>query len=170
MTFTEAWFSPTNCERLAELGRSVADVAGDIVEFGSWEGRSSIALAESVSPRQVQCVDTWEGSPGEISSELAAERDVYAQFCANTSGLNIVAHKMGWREFAVRPIALLFIDFEHTYQELYDCLTAYIPHLGSGGVICGDDVQHPPIRQALSDCFDPLDVEVVGTVWSWRKP
>lgn len=170
--FHEEWFCQQSQDRLAFLA-ATAPLGGPIVEFGSWEGRSSIALANAVAPLTVHCVDTWNGSPGEISAELAAERDVYATFCANTAGLNIEAHRMGWRDYADRydgPVSLLFIDFEHTYQELFDCLTLFKPRMVPGGVICGDDQHHPPIRQALTDCFDPREVEVMATVWSWRKP
>lgn len=170
MKFTENWFCQQSQDRLAMLA-ATAPLGGSIVEFGSWEGRSSVALANAVAPLTVHCVDTWAGSPGEISAELAANRDVHSTFCENTAGLNIEAHRMGWRDYVNGgPVSLLFIDFEHTYQELFDCLTAYIPQMMSGGIICGDDWHHPPIQQALRECFDPNAVEILATVWSWRKP
>lgn len=172
MTFTENWFGDASCERLAEMGRSVVDVPGVIIENGSWEGRSSIALAQAVAPRVVHCVDTWLGSPNEVSAELAAQRDVYATFLANTAGLNIEPHRMGWREYAQgwdQPIALLFIDAEHTRKEVSDCIQAFRPYLSPGGVIAGDDQHFPPIRQALLDNFDPRQVDLQATVWSWRN-
>ncbi len=152
---------------------------GLIIENGSWEGRSSIALARAVAPRVVHCVDTWLGSPGEISEELAAQRDVYATFLANTGGMNIEPFQMDWRQYAAawddlewaatNPVALLFIDAEHTRKEVSDCIQAFRPYLSPGAVVAGDDVHHPPIRQALLDNFDPREVEVQATVWSWRN-
>jgi predicted O-methyltransferase YrrM len=176
MTFTEEWFSPVCQERLAELGKEVADVPGLIIEIGSWEGRSTCALANAINPRVVHAVDTWQGSPAEISATLAAQRDVFATWQTNVKVLtagNVEAHRMGWREYVptiTEPVALCFIDAEHTYREVFDNITAILPHLSSGGVLCGDDVSHPPVRRAVQDTLPADDVWVRGNVWSWRKP
>lgn len=174
--FHEEWFPKESQQVLAALARSVADVPGEIIEVGSWEGRSTIALANAVCPRKVHAVDTWAGSPGEVSSDLASRRDVFAQFCSNivqwTKG-NVVTHRMGWREYAAGftgPVALLFIDAEHTYREVFDNVTAFLPYCRPGSVVCGDDAHHPPIRQALDDLFGPGEWSQEATVWSWRAP
>lgn len=172
-TFTEDWFSPLGQERLAELGRQVADVPGMIIEIGCWEGRSTCALANAINPRILHAVDTWQGSAGEISYELAQQRDVFATWQHNIAALtngNVIAHRMGWREFVptiTDPVALCFIDAEHTYREVYDNITAILPHMSPGGVICGDDVHHPPIVNAIRDTLGLVHVQSVGPVWSW---
>jgi predicted O-methyltransferase YrrM len=173
--FTEEWFPEQSQARLAELAESVADVPGAIIEIGSWEGRSTIALANAVHPRTVNAVDTWLGSPGEVSSQLAAERDVFAQFKANvyewTAG-NVLAHRMGWRDFVnggrFSPVAFVFIDAEHTYDEVRDTIAAFVPLMSPGGVICGDDAHHPPVRQAALEAFP--DAQHVATLWSAVMP
>lgn len=178
MTFTEEWFSDDSCEVLAELVAEVAEIEGIIVEVGSWQGRSTIALANAAYPRTVHAVDTWQGSPGEISAELAAGRDVFAEFTSNiaaeTKG-NVTPHRMGWREFNEDngrggPVALLFIDAEHTFTEVRDNVLAFIDRVPPGGIICGDDVHHPPVRSALLSMFDIEFVMVAASVWIWRKP
>jgi len=174
MTFTENWFCQQSQDRLAEL--AVTAPGGMMIEIGSWEGRSTVALAKAVWPRIVHAVDTWNGSPGEISQELAAERDVFAAFTENIAELtagNVEAHRMGWREYlptVTLPVGFAFIDAEHTYQEVHDNIHTLLPLMAPGGIICGDDQHHPPVRQALTECFDPHDVEIMATVWSWRKP
>ena len=172
--FHEEWFPEASQQVLADLACSVADVPGMLVEFGSWEGRSTISLARVVYPRTVIACDTWQGSPSEISATLAAKRDVHAQFTANiqhwTKG-NVVPYVMGWREFMeaeAGPIALAFIDAEHTYREVYDNIAAVLPHIQSGGVICGDDVHHPPVWEAVTELLGP--VERNATLWIWRAP
>ena len=173
MTFTEDWFSPIGQERLAELGRSVADVPGLVIEIGCWEGRSTCALANAIHPRVVHAVDTWQGSAGEISYQLAQQRDVYATWQANIAELtegNVIPHRMGWREYVptiTEPVALCFIDAEHTYREVFDNITAILPHMAPGGVICGDDVHHPPIVNAIRDTLGLVHVTSHGPVWSW---
>lgn len=169
--FTEQWFPEQSQTRLAELADRVSDVDGTIIEIGSWEGRSTIALANAVHPRTVHAVDTWLGSPGEISSQLAAERDVFAQFHTNidayTDG-NVIAHRIAWRDFVradwVAPVAFVFIDAEHTYREVRDTIAAFMPLMSPGGVICGDDAHHPPVRQAALEAFP--DADHVATLWS----
>lgn len=172
-TFTEDWFSVQDREALAACARSVQHLDGAVIEIGSWEGRSTISLAAAVWPCQVHAVDTWAGSPGEISAELAAERDVYATFLANigeaTAG-NVVPHRMGWREFMADwtgPIRLVFIDAEHTYREVRDNIEAVLPHVVLGGMVCGDDAHHPPVRQAVVDVLG--NAFQTAKVWHWTK-
>jgi len=173
--FHEEWFSDASQAVLANLVQAVADVPGVLVEFGSWEGRSTCAMARAAYPRPVLAVDTWEGSPGEISAKLAAQRNVFAQFQANvrqwTRG-NVKPYVMGWREFVAFnefPIALAFIDAEHTYREVFDNITAVLEHIQPGGVICGDDAHHPPVVQAVTECFGS-DVHYEASLWIWRAP
>lgn len=172
MTFTEDWFSTQSCEVLANLVRDTDRVPGDIIEIGSWEGRSTVALANAAHPQTVHAVDTWRGSPGEISAELASGRDVFATWRHNIDELtngNVRSHRMGWREFftdQVGPVRLCFIDAEHTYQEVADNIRTVIPLMSPGGVICGDDQHHPPIRQAVWDTLGNASTN--ASLWYWR--
>jgi len=175
--FGEEWFSDASQRAVADLARSVADVPGLIVEIGSWTGRSTCALAKAIYPRPLHAVDTWAGSPGEISSELAAERDVFAQWQRNIDAFtdgNVIPHRMGWREFLAgntAPLAFVFIDAEHTEVEVADNIAAVLPWLAEGGIVCGDDVMHPPVRQGIARHLRPVDVNVaIGTsVWWWKR-
>src|SRR5688572_12405710 len=114
--FTEEWFGAASQRTLASLAKSVVRLDGTIVEVGCWQGRSTCALANAVWPRTVQAVDTWQGSPGEISAELAAERDVFAEFQRNVVALtngNVKPWRMGWREYFAthtEPVKLCHID------------------------------------------------------------
>jgi predicted O-methyltransferase YrrM len=173
MTFTENWFDTPSCTALAQLVCDVSDIPGRIVEIGSWEGRSTIAMANATR-RNIHAVDTWAGSPGEISAALAGERDVYATWRSNideaTAG-NVVEHRMGWRDYACEddsPVALLFIDAEHTYEEVWDTIETFRPWMSPGGIVCGDDVHHPPIIQAVAEWFPGYTTE--ATLWIARLP
>jgi predicted O-methyltransferase YrrM len=171
--FTEEWFSPASCAALAALARSTLTLDGRIIEVGCWEGKSTVALANAVAPATVHAVDTWQGSPGEISSELASQRDVFATFLGNVVALtagNIETHRMGWREYLaddLSPVRFIHIDAEHTYREVADNVTAVLPLMVPGGVICGDDVHHAPVidgaRAALGG-----DVQTYSTLWYWQ--
>lgn len=170
-SFHEDWFSGPSCVALAELASSTNGLQGSVVEIGSWEGRSTIALASAVAPQIVNAVDTWDGSPGEISAELALERDVYATFCANTRGLNIEAHRQDWRVYVAEhpePVRFCFIDALHTYEEVRDQIAAVLPLMVPGGILCGDDAHHPPIRRAVFERFP--DAQTVASVWFVKVP
>ena len=174
--FTEDWFGEPSRQALSDLFRLTADLEGDIIEVGSWEGRSTSVLAKACHPAVVHAVDTWKGSPGEISSALAAQRDVFSTFLANigtyTDG-NVEVHRMGWREFFAdpafeRPIRFLFIDAEHTYTEVRDNIAAALPRMVPGGIICGDDNHHPPVQSAVIDELG--DAQLAATLWWWQAP
>ena len=174
MTFTEEWFCTESQAALASLADRTSHLDGAVIEVGCWEGRSTIALANAVHPAVVHAVDTWQGSPGEISADLASQRDVYATFCDNidqsTAG-NVEPHRMGWREFFATwdgPIRLIHIDATHTYDEVRDNIQTALPFVVPGGVIAGDDNHHPPIQQAVWDTLG--NAWLTATLWHWTKP
>lgn len=172
MTFTENWYFTEDCEALADLARRTNHLDGAVVEVGCWEGKSTIALATAVHPDVVHAVDTWNGSPGEISEQLAADRDVFATFLANidqhTPG-NVIAHRTGWREFFAtwdEQIRLIHIDATHSYDEVRDNIAAARSFMVPGGVICGDDAQHPPVRRAVMNTLG--NAFLTGAkLWHW---
>lgn len=169
--FTEDWFGEASQQALADLARETNHLCGSVIEIGSWEGRSTIALAKAVAPQTVHAVDTWRGSAGEVSEILAAERDVYATFLANTEGLNIEPHRQDWRDYLNMPhgpVRFAFIDGLHTYEEVSAQIDALLPLMVSGGILCGDDAHHPPVRQAVLERFP--NAEVTATLWVARIP
>ena len=172
--FTEDWFGSASQKVLARLVKTVEDVPGLIVEVGSWEGRSTVALANAAYPRVVHAVDTWAGSPGEVSGELGAIRDVFRQWECNVAAFtrgNVVPFRMGWRDYPLlEPIALAFIDAEHTYTEVKENVERFVPWMSPGGIICGDDAHHPPIIQAVDQIFGLGDVEFDATLWVRGMP
>ena len=172
MTFTEEWFPFASQIALAGIGVLIADVKGMIVEIGSWEGRSTASLANAINPRVVHAVDTWAGSPGEPSATLAAQRDVYEQFQTNMKELtagNVTPHRMDWRTFVphlgTKSVALVFIDAEHSYGEVFDTVQAFKPLMAPGGVMCGDDVHHGPVQSAVLASFPDEEIIQVATMW-----
>lgn len=172
--FTEQWFSAESCRTLANLAQSTAHLSGAIIEVGCWEGRSTCALANAVHPDIVHAVDTWAGSPGEVSAELAAERDVFETFAYNvrvTTAGNVHAHRLGWREFFKvfdGPTKFCHIDAEHSYLEVAENIEAVLPLMVPGGVLCGDDAHHGPVMSAVMDTLGSCTRE--ASLWIWRAP
>lgn len=168
-TFHENWLSAGSRQTLHELASLIADVPGRIIEIGSWEGRSTIILANAIGDRTVHAVDTWQGSPSDISVKLAAERDVHATFAVNiaeaTAG-NVAEHRMDWRDYRRTDhslVAFVFIDAEHTYDEVIDTIDAFLPLASPGAVFCGDDREIPGVWQAVTERFP--DADVAHAIW-----
>lgn len=170
----EEWFGAASQKALADLYPMVEHLSGTIVEVGCWEGRSTVALANACYPEGVHCVDTWNGSPGEISAVLARRRDVYREFLDNMAELtkhNFYAWRMDWRNYFqlhADPIKLVFIDATHSYQEVADNIRAVLPLMVDGGIICGDDNHHPPVQHAVMDTVGFPNL--VATLWWWQAP
>ena len=167
------WFGPASQDALARVAYRVAGLKGRVVEVGSWEGCSTVALARSCFPAMVHAVDTWEGSPGEISAELAGQRDVFGQFVANIKALtsgNVTAHRQDWRNYFAldaSPVRLCFIDAEHSYREVHDNIKTVLPMMVPGGIVCGDDAHYPPILKAIADTLGSVSFD--ATLWIWEK-
>ena len=86
---------------------------------------------------------------------LAAARDVYADFRDNIAeaGVDVTVMRMGWRQVdwpRLAPIRFLFIDGQHTYDEVADNILEAWPHMAAGGVIAGDDYQAPGVHGAVT--------------------
>lgn len=174
VVFHEDWFSEASCEAVAKLARMALPTQGDFIEIGSWEGRSTIAIANAIAPRRLIALDTWEGSIGEISRRIAQERNVYAQFVHNvgiaTKG-NVEWYRLDWRDYFkgyLGPVAFCFIDACHSFEEVDAQLTAILPTLRPGAILCGDDAHHPPIQEALTKHLDARRVMLEATLWWWR--
>jgi predicted O-methyltransferase YrrM len=161
--FGEQWYGPSSCKTVQALVAQTKGLSGRVVEVGCWTGRSTVHIARGCYPDPVHAVDTWEGSPGEISADLARERDVFVQFTENVADFtrgNVEVHRQGWRDYFAEdkgPIRFLHIDAEHTYREVFDNIATVLPLMVAGGIVCGDDVHHPPIVQAVTEHF--------GTDW-----
>lgn len=130
-------------------------VPGDIIEIGSWQGRSTIALAQGCKDGAngvVHAVDTFEGNPGNEQSYVIANpdrSDLRDSFEANISKAGLSAFVETWAMDSRAAAALLQergvvarmlnIDAEHTYEAVSEELRLYTPMLARGGLLTFDD-------------------------------
>lgn len=161
--FTEQWFGPEKARRLIEALNCVSGT-GSIVEVGSWEGRSTITIANQCFPDLVHSIDHWQGDIGNVKvAELAASRNVYATFIANMNAAtkgNYLVHKMSWRAMnwkELAPIKFLFIDGDHTFNEVFDNINVALPLMSKGGVIAGDDYSIKGVKQAVLETLGEVN-------------
>lgn len=161
--------------------------ATDILEVGSWLGSTAIAMADAVSNAKVTCVDTWEGTPTDVTGDLASLAGspdaIYAEFCRRVGerlGKSITVAKGKSvdvaRQFDDCSFDVIFIDADHTYEGCKSDILAWWGKLREGGVMVGHDMEvhgHDGVVQAVKECFGS-DYETCGwhpqgAMWVARK-
>lgn len=120
-----------------------------IVELGTHLGASAIALARVARAwgGTITCVDTWYGIPRPgrpfkpVKIEACAHNLVIADVSAS---IRLICARTDQAAAAWRgPIDCLYVDALHTEDGCYADLVAWGAHVRSGGLLLGDDCEHP---------------------------
>jgi predicted O-methyltransferase YrrM len=126
--------------------RQQASTHKNIVEIGSFMGRSTVALAENTRGT-VTAVDTWAGSDEPEHKKMLegkSEDWLFQEFLKNTAGLpNILAVRMKSLDAASymrhQKFDMVFIDASHDYENVKADILAWRELLIPGGLLCGHD-------------------------------
>ena len=125
---------------------------GEIVEIGSWMGKSTYCLAAGSRSKGRECVtavDHFQGSPENQEEKVILEEgSTYRRFRHNIEAMGvadwidpIVAPSeqavLGWN----RPIRLLFIDGDHSYAASKRDFECWSPFVHRDGLIAFHDVE-----------------------------
>lgn len=125
--------------------------AGVILEVGSFRGRSTVALAlgsKSGGNLPVYAVDPHEAFTGALGKEFGPQdriaffKNILKANVGDTVRLiNLPSEQVStsWR----RPIGLLWLDGDHTYEAVrkdFDCWKA---HIEPGGIVAFHDTEKP---------------------------
>jgi len=139
-----------------------AAVYKNIVEIGSFMGRSTRALADSTRG-MVTAVDTWAGSDEEQHRKLLEGKSpdwLFEQFQANMAGItNLAMIRKPSLEAAAeftaenRQFDFIFIDASHDHANVKADILAWGPLLTEGGTLCGHDYHNgaPGVVQAVNE-------------------
>jgi len=127
-----------------------------IVEIGSWHGRSSRSLGDNLMPGgTVYCVDTWNGSLAEQSTNHSSAKmregdHAFYEFLQNNIDLvsqgKIVPIRMSSKNaselFKEKGIKadMIFIDAGHTEEEVSQDMDYWSGVLADNGIFCGHDL------------------------------
>jgi len=118
---------------------------GTFVELGAWLGKSSSYLCDKATGQDIVIVDTWKGSPNELTTthKLATKQDIYKLFVENMGDRNYTAikatSKAAARKFKAESLDVVFIDLTHTYEAVKEDIKLWLPKVKKGGYIAGDD-------------------------------
>jgi hypothetical protein len=147
------------------------------LEVGSWAGLTALVLESQFN--KVFCVDTWEGTPSDrlgAVAQLYGRKVVFETFCRNMGAklhrsiFPCVGYSVTWASVWTRPLDLVFIDADHTYDACALDIHAWRKHVAPGGVLCGHDYgSFDGVTRAV-DTFFP-DRKVAGhSIWYWEVP
>lgn len=130
-------------------------LAGDVVEIGSWQGRSTCFFAQACRDANngvIRAIDHFKGNVGK-EHHYAVDRDDLSDLESNfrrnvaTAGLdewvklyNMKSHDAVTQHRAdFDCVRLLFIDGDHSYEGVMRDIELFAPLLQTGGLIVFDD-------------------------------
>lgn len=154
------------------LARRCARI-GNIVEIGSWKGRSTWFLARGLedagSPHRVVAIDPHlEGTREDFEATIAR-----AGIAARVDSRITYSHEVA--PSFDEPVGLLWIDGDHSYDAVRRDFDDWFPRLAVGGWIAfHDTVNHwygPTrlVRELLAHRDDLERVGVIGTITFARR-
>lgn len=159
----EGWLSNLEAKWLFERAFDLPEGA-NLVEIGSFKGRSTCCLAFGCrgTNKRVSAIDTFDGGPD------LPRHDSFQEFYLNLKSCDLskyVAPVIGisWEIAKTwnKPIAFLFIDGSHIYEDVSADFASFFPHVVPGGIIAFHDVHenhpgvmktwHETVRHQLAD-------------------
>jgi predicted O-methyltransferase YrrM len=132
----------------------------DVVEIGSWHGRSTIALATGLRERGGGVVHAIDPHVGTSLHEGTGVGDTWTSFHANVraAGLEPYVHAVPARSVDARPafadasVDVLFVDGSHEYEDVLRDIDDWSSALRDGAIVAFHDIEgYPGVTRALEE-------------------
>ncbi|MBV9214915.1 MAG: class I SAM-dependent methyltransferase [Acidobacteria bacterium] len=147
----EGYLSRQEMRFLALLG-AIPTADGEVLEIGSFKGKSTIILAKSARSTRpdvvINAVDPMT-APSETDPKLGGLQSSFPDFDRNIRvhgvAANVRLHQMFSRDLAEtwdKPIRLLWIDGDHTYAGTKADFDGFAEHLSDGAIVAIHDALH----------------------------
>ncbi len=166
----EGWMAESELTWLGQQART----ASIFIELGSWQGRSTRAIADNLPVGSIlYACDTWNGSSGEPDAhKTAKEREGDGAFMKFYD--NLYDHIMLGRVIPLRmesgnaaeflakkgvKASHCFIDADHSYEGVKRDIQLWQPLVKDGGILCGHDYNLPEQSWdwvGVRDCVDEM--------------
>jgi len=162
----KGWMGTRDLHWLFEIAKEMEN----IVEIGSWKGRSTHALLSGCSG-VVYAVDHFLGSKDENDSthKEGKESDIYSQFLDNVGSFdNLKILRMSSldavKQFEDKSVDMVFIDGGHSYEEVVQDIKAWLPKCKK--LLCGHDIPYDSVSKAVKDTIGDVEINIKrGTIW-----
>lgn len=159
-----------------------------VIEVGSWKGRSTRSWGDNTCGK-VYAVDHWNGTEDERNTYHVEAKKmngdyVYFTFLSNNHDLiesgKILPLRMSSANAAKFLIDkgiqadMIFIDGGHSYEEVKNDISLWLPLVKETGFIAGHDYYHefhwPGVKQAVTEKFgDDIYIEPNTSIWIHKK-
>jgi len=152
----------------------IQEARGDVVEIGSWQGRSTSFLARAVRDSgngHFFAIDHFKGNVGKEAAYVVGEvdlSDLKDRFLSNMKSLELdssvnlldMTTAEAAREFKREQVRFLFVDGDHTYEGVSQDIQLFFPLLCPNAVIVFDDFSNafPGLLKAVEDLFRSVKV------------
>jgi predicted O-methyltransferase YrrM len=138
-----------------------------MVELGSFAGVSSELFA--LHCKQLYCVDPWLPY-WEITDHEKIQTAEIQFDSMRKNYTNIVKYKMtssdASYEFAPHSLDLVYIDSDHSSENVEKEINLWVDKIKSNGVIAGHDFNLPTVFNVVTKYFDPTFIEIFNDA-SW---
>lgn len=158
----EGWLSNYEQFALLHLPSMVDHIPGDIVEIGSYKGKSTIALALgssllSTRKRPIYAIDPF------VNPYVSFYDPYFDSFWANVKYHGLENFVIPIKKFSTqaygdcpKSIAAIFIDSDHEYSSVKHDIISYTPRVLKEGLIVFHDYsdQYPGVLKAVDELCD----------------
>lgn len=138
---------------------------GKAVEVGLWYGRSALFMVEELTKlnKQVEfhSVDSMMPLPVILHNRLNY---------MHTTSVDAAA------TFADNSLDFVFIDADHSYENVKQDINAWLPKVRLGGILAGHDyfqydtgIPHPGVQTAVDELLVNLFTIAGRTIWEYKK-
>jgi len=172
--------------RFLALAAAASPAQGVVLEIGSFKGKSTVGLAGVARRLRLAPVVTVDphSAPARTDPELHGEASSWDAFLATLRTADLAGHVEAHRAYSrdlardwERPIRLLWIDGDHTYDGTVEDFRLFSPYLAPGAILAMHDVLHVydgPLRVFVEDVL-PRDTfgpaGVCGSIgWAQFRP
>lgn len=146
----EGYLAPNEMRFLALLA-ACPTAEGEILEIGSFKGKSTVILAKSAAltgKSKINAVDPMT-APSETDPDLRGDASSFADFQKNIEAHKVAENVEFHQTFSYdlakswdKPIRLLWIDGDHTYKGTKLDFEGFAKHLSDGAIVAIHDVLH----------------------------
>lgn len=184
LNLIEGWFSFSEGFLLYSLAKNSLG-RGEIVEIGSWKGKSTAFLAKGIKDGKkrvkITAIDPHEGT---LFSDKKKKKDLptFIDFKNNLKKHNLLSYVhplIATSQNAVKKwkksIEVLFIDGLHDYKNTYSDFSSWFPFVIPDGSIvfhdafCGHVGPERLIRENVLDSNIYSDIGVIGSIVYIKK-